>query len=79
MVRIVCAGGDPAATFTAERLDTATSAVRLKMVVEHACPLPYTGRLERTEDSALLCREIERTGRDPLFIDSLAGAVRLLA
>ena len=79
MVRIVCAGGDPAATFTAERLGLATPAVRLRMDVEHACPLPYIGRLERTEDSALLCREIERTGRDPLFIESLTGAVRLLA
>ncbi len=73
-VRIEAADGTPPARFSAERIAPDSDIVRLAVEVEGTCPLPASLKLAEQDDAALLCRELERTSRDPVFEAALAEA-----
>jgi hypothetical protein len=76
-VRIVAssaAGRDSA--FVAERTSPGEDVIRTRVETEGTCPLPYTQKIERRDDVPLLCGELERSTRDPVFMQSLAAAAR---
>jgi glucose-6-phosphate dehydrogenase assembly protein OpcA len=78
-VRIDAPGGDPPARFLAERIAPGAPVVRLTVEVEKTCPLPASLRIAAPNVSALLCRALERTSRDPVFEAALREAARLAA
>ena len=43
--------------------------------MDGACPLPKKVRLVEPEVPELLCAELDRTARDPLYAEALALAV----
>ena len=74
-VRNDAADGKPPARFSAERISPGSEIVRLTVEIEGTCPLPATLKLGEPDDASLLCRELERTSRDPLFDAALVEAV----
>jgi glucose-6-phosphate dehydrogenase assembly protein OpcA len=62
--------------FVAERTAPGEDVIRLRVEAEGTCPLPYTLKIERQEDVPLLCGELERGSRDPVFLASLDAAAR---
>lgn len=60
----------PDATFTMSRaglLDCVTATV----AIPGTCPVPRTVRVVERDESALLCRALERTGRDPIHDEAV--------
>jgi glucose-6-phosphate dehydrogenase assembly protein OpcA len=76
-VRIDAPDGEPPARFSAERIAPGSDIVRLTVEVEGTCPLPATLKLRKPEDAALLCRELERISREPVFDAALREAASL--